>query len=175
MGLLFEIQTIISVRRTAQQFIETLHLEKHIEGGYFNEVYRSSKMINRDNATNSRNIATHIYYLLEGKNYSAFHKLSSEELWHHYYGAPICIHILEENSPYRKIILSADYEGSISPFFNVPADSWFAVELIDKHSFALAGCTVIPGFEYDDFTIGKKEMLYQKFPQHKELISKLLK
>ena len=53
--------------------------------------------------------------------------------------------------------------------------NWFATELEDKKSFALFGCTVSPGFEFDDFELGKRDDLIKKFPQHSSLIKRLTK
>ena len=53
--------------------------------------------------------------------------------------------------------------------------NWFAAELENKKSFALFGCTVSPGFEFEDFQLGKRKFLLTKFPHHKSLISRLTK
>jgi predicted cupin superfamily sugar epimerase len=57
----------------------------------------------------------------------------------------------------------------------IEKQNWFAAELEDKKSFALFGCTVSPGFEFDDFELGKRNDLIQKFPQHSALIKRLTK
>ena len=48
-----------------------------------------------------------------------------------------------------------------------------AAEVIDKESFALVGNTVAPGFEYEDFQLGDRSKLIERFPEHKDLIIKL--
>jgi hypothetical protein len=55
----------------------------------------------------------------------------------------------------------------------IPANTWFAAELLDKNSYVLVGCTVSPGFEYSDFEIANKALAFQ-YPQHKEIIQRLL-
>ncbi len=57
----------------------------------------------------------------------------------------------------------------------IEKQNWFAAELEDKKSFALFGCTVSPGFEFDDFELGKRDDLIKKFPQHSALIKRLTK
>ena len=51
--------------------------------------------------------------------------------------------------------------------------NWFAAEVEDKNSFALLGCTVSPGFEFEDFGLGNRKILVEKFPKHKAIIDQL--
>ena len=75
---------------SAKYWIEKLNFEKHPEGGWFKEVYRSEEVIPKKSLPEyfpgSRNISTSIYYLLEGDDFSAFHRIKSDEIWHYYEG-----------------------------------------------------------------------------------------
>jgi len=77
--------------KTAQYWIEKLELQKHPEGGWFREIYRASEIIPKSGLpeyfTRERNVSTSIYYLLEGKNNSNFHRIKSDEIWHFYTGS----------------------------------------------------------------------------------------
>jgi len=35
------------------------------------------------------------------------------------------------------------------------------------------GCTVAPGFEYEDFEMGKAEELVKEYPKNREIINRL--
>jgi hypothetical protein len=50
---------------------------------------------------------------------------------------------------------------------------WFGAEVAVPDSFALVGCTIAPGFEFDDFELGRREALLSEFPAHRVLIEKL--
>jgi uncharacterized protein len=73
---------------TARYFIEHLQLLPHPEGGYYKETYRSQPAFPMTGEVfpAGRNYATAIYYLLEQGDHSAFHKIISDECWHHYAG-----------------------------------------------------------------------------------------
>jgi len=55
----------------------------------------------------------------------------------------------------------------------VPANTWFAAEPLEGDLFSLAGCTVSPGFDFDDFELADKVQLLQEFGDHVDLINRL--
>lgn len=161
----------------AQRYIKQLQLIKHPEGGYFKEVYRSGEIILPGHLPkryrSSRNFSTSIYFLLEGKQFSAFHLLQSDELWHFYDGSSVLIYIIDQKGNLSTQKLG---KGKANNFqIVIKRKNWFAAELEDKKSFALFGCTVAPGFNFDDFKLGDRSQLFNKYPQHKTLISRLTK
>ena len=87
----------------ASFYIDHLKLQPHPEGGYFKETYRADETIpaaslpKRFNA--DRNFSTAIYYLLQQGDFSAFHRIKSDECWHFYAGDTLQIHVIE-NSEY---------------------------------------------------------------------------
>lgn len=149
-----------------------LKLKKHPEGGYYAETYRSKESIATPRRfTGKRSTSTAIYYLLEKTDFSSFHRIKSDELWHHYDGCGIMIHILTRTGRYKKILLGKD--KGMTPQAAVSAGDWFASELNDKSGYALAGCTVAPGFDFKDFELASASILTKKYPRHKELISRM--
>jgi len=163
------------LRTQARIYIKKLLLKKHPEGGYYREVYRSGEKILPAHLPkrykSSRNFSTSIYFLLEGNQFSAFHLLHSDELWHFYDGSNLKIYIInpEGELTIKKLGRSDDAEFQIA----IEKHCWFAAEVDDKKLFSLFGCTVSPGFEFEDFKLGKREFLLKKFPGHRELIQRL--
>ena len=49
----------------------------------------------------------------------------------------------------------------------------FGATLNDPDSYALVGCTVAPGFTFDDFEMPGREPLLQRYPQHEGIIRRL--
>lgn len=161
----------------AKNYIKQLQLIKHPEDGYFREVYRSGEIILPEHLPKrykkSRNFSTSIYFLLEGKQFSAFHLLQSDELWHFYDGSAVLLYIINQKGELATKKLGRDEDSELQ--LTIEKQNWFAAEVEDKKSFALFGCTVAPAFEFDDFEIGKRQELIKKFPHHKTLITKLTK
>lgn len=166
-------------------WINKLQLEQHIEGGYFAEFYKSTdkvaviseryKVNAADKDVITRNAGSSIYFLLEKKAFSAWHQLTSDEIWHYYDGdSPIVIHFIDSNGNYSAKILGHPLKKSDASFqILVRAGDWFAAELSNKDGYALVGCTVSPGFEYQDFILADRDNLIEKFPQHTNIIKRL--
>lgn len=159
----------------AKHYIQKLQLKKHPEGGYFKEIYRGGEMILIDPPDRrlKRNYSTSIYFLLEGKQVSKFHRLKSDEIWHFYDGSPIKIYIIDEKGKLTENILGKRMNDGAVFQTVIRKNNWFAAELINKKSFSLVGCTVSPGFDFSDFEFGDREQLSNQFPKLKELIERL--
>jgi predicted cupin superfamily sugar epimerase len=165
--------------KNANYWIKSLNLEAHPEGGFYRQTYKSDLVLPREalppTFTAPRAVSTAIYFLLEGKSFSAFHRLRSDELWHFYVGAPVLVHVIGESGEHSKILLGSDLDGGEELQAVVKAGSWFASHLRDSHareteSFALVGCTVAPGFDFEDFELAKREELTRRYPKHRQLI-----
>ena len=157
--------------------IERFNLEPHPEGGYFKETYRSNGHIESSSLPNEysgeRNYSTCIYFLLTSDTFSAFHRIKQDEIWHFYQGGPILLHLISVEGEYTKITIGSDFESGQVPQFVVPGGFWFAAEVIESDSFSFVGCTVSPGFDFQDFELPSRKKLLQKFPQHKNIIERL--
>ncbi len=155
---------------------EKLDLKNHPEGGYFKETYRSTEKIGGDRISefpSGRSFWTAIYYLLEGKQVSKFHRIKSDETWHFYEGTPATIHIIHPDGLYEARYLGSNLDSGNEYQHVVPANSWFGVSIDDTDGYLLAGCTVAPGFDFNDFEMGDAYKLKQAFPEHKEIIESL--
>jgi len=163
--------------KTAQYWIDRLNLVPHPEGGYYRETYRSEFAIAREALPSQfagpRPVSTAIYFLLEGEDFSAFHRLRSDELWHFYAGSPITVHVIEPEGSHSELQLGRDPDAGEVLQAVAKAGRWFASEVRDATSFTLAGCTVAPGFDFADFELGKRSDLIKLYPQHRALIERL--
>lgn len=157
-------------------WIEKLGLQPHPEGGFFRQTYKSELMIAGEvlpGFTGARAASTAIYFLLEGDNFSAFHRLQSDEVWHFYAGSALTVHVISSGGEYSTILLGNDTESGQVFQSIVRAGCWFASHVWDWKGWALVGCTVAPGFEFEDFEMGSRERLVREYPQHAHLITRL--
>ena len=159
---------------TAEEIIKRLHLEKHREGGYFGETYRSGEIVN-DPRRGQRAYSTAIYYLLTPGTFSEMHRLSVDEIFHFYLGDPVeMLHLYPDGSGQR-ILLGNDLVGGMQPQVQVHLGVWQGARLLPggTHGFALMGTTVAPGFEYSDYQSGSRVELVGRYRQFQDLITAL--
>ncbi len=131
-------------------------LQSHPEGGFFRRIYESGKMVDVDYSTDHRHTATAIQYLLEGDQFSSWHRIKSDEMWVITdCNTTLLLHEIYKSSQgeycgLRTIQLNID-----NPFYCVKAGHWFAAELKDKKEshYVLSHCIVTPGFDFDDFEL----------------------
>lgn len=161
----------------AQEYIKKLNLNPHPEGGYYKEIYRSQGIISQPNLpmrySGGRAYSTTIYYLLESNDFSSMHRLKSDEQWFHIDGSALTIHSIAPDGNYTQHHIGKNFEKGESPYAIVPHGCWFGGTVNEPNTFALVGCFVAPGFNFDDFDLAKKDQLIKQFPQYKSLIEKL--
>lgn len=162
---------------TAQTWIKKLRLQPHPEGGYYRETYRAGESLPTGalprRFKGGRSISTAIYFLLKRGQVSCFHRIRSDEMWHHYAGGALIIHGLTDKGRHFQIKLGTRLTRGERPQAVIPAGIWFGAVLAPGASFALAGCTVAPGFDFTDFELADRESLLRKFPSHKAIIRAL--
>lgn len=161
----------------AEFFIDHLQLQPHPEGGYYKEIYRAAESIPQKALPSrfggDRSFATAIYYLLQQGDFSAFHRIRSDESWHFYFGQTLLIHVIDTDKAYKCVKLGSDIQAGETFQFVVPATSWFAVEPAPASSFALVGCIVAPGFDFHDFEMADRAFLLNAFPLYSNVINRL--
>ena len=155
---------------TAEDLIEALELEPHpLEGGFFRETYRAAEHA----PGQDRSLATAIYYLLTPQNCSTMHRLPTDEIWHFYRGDPLTLLLLHDDGTSRTAVLGPDVLGGQHVQFVVPAGTWMAAAVAEGGSWSLFGCTMAPGFSYEDYEHGDAAELAERFPQEAALIAEL--
>ena len=116
--------------KSAEYWIKKLQLQKHPEGGWFREIYRSPEIVQvyhaKRKSTVERNVSTSIYYLLEGNDFSAFHRIKSDETWHFYIGTSAIEILMIEKGELKIYKLGRNLEEKEHLQFTVPKNSWFA-------------------------------------------------
>lgn len=161
----------------AETYIQALQLLPHPEGGYYRETYRSTRLMDVTLAGSGpavqRNLSTGIYFLLEQGNFSAFHRIRSDEMWHFYAGQALEVLEISQAGELRCTRLGPDVARGEVFQHVVPAYTWFASRVAPGSIWSLVGCTVAPGFDFADFCLADRAALSACFPQHQTLIHTL--
>jgi predicted cupin superfamily sugar epimerase len=162
---------------TAKQLITQYQLQTHPEGGWYKETYKSTELIAAaalpQRFNNSRFFSTAIYFLLEQGNFSAFHRIKSDECWHFYSGDPLMVYVLQPDGLLQIIELGNDILNGQVFQYVVPANCWFASRPAVTTVYSFVGCTVAPAFDFADFELADANVLVKEFPQHSKLIHQL--
>lgn len=160
-----------------EKLVSTFNLLPHPEGGFYAETYRSAESIIHKNLperfTGDRSFSTAIYFLLPANNFSAFHRIQSDECWHFYEGGPLNVYVVHLNGELQIIRLGRDIAGGETYQAVVPAGCWFASRPASGVPYSFVGCTVAPGFDFADFELAEADKLIAEFPQHEILIKEL--
>ena len=161
----------------ARYFVDKYRMQLHPEGGWFRDTYRSDEMVLGEHLPDrfggGRSFSTAIYFLLEGEQFSGFHRIKSDELWHFYAGGPLNVFVITAQGDLEIIKLGNNPDNGEVFQAVVPAGCWFASQPALPHSFCFVGCTVAPGFDFADFELAKAQVLAKQYPQHQSIINKL--
>ena len=152
------------------------------EGGFFALNHLSSQVIKAKTIGSKEQdhpLYSAIYYLLttEPDSFSAFHRLPTDEIYHHYIGLPVDIYLIDPEGVMEVVTLGDDIVAGQRPQICVPAFYWQASQVRQNpdptFDFALLGTTMAPGYIDDDFELGERDQLLKMFPHHAEAIIEL--
>jgi uncharacterized protein len=162
---------------TASSLIAQYDLQPHPEGGWYKQTYKSDGIIPASALPKTfggdRVFSTAIYFLLEKGNFSAFHRIKSDECWHFYTGDPLVIYVIQQDGTMNEITLGNNITNGELFQYVVPADCWFASRPAPGSAFSFVGCTVAPGFDFSDFELADAGELGSLYPAHSMLIRSL--
>ena len=163
---------------TAQDIIDFFRLEPLLEeGGFFKSSYRSPDVLPTtalpERYDGPRHLGSAIYYLLTPETCSRMHRLPTDEIFHFYLGDPVNLLLLYPDGTSEILTLGQDIQNGQILQALVPRGCWQGASLIPGGSYALMGTTMCPGFDYDDYETGDRQMLSQRYPERKPMIEKL--
>lgn len=155
-----------------EELIQHFNMQPHPEGGFYAKQYAAAEIIDHPlKPQTTRPLYSSIYYLITKACYSSWHRLATDEMWHFYEGDPVNIHMISDSGVYHTTTLAAI--GPDMRFqYVVPAQTWFAVESHGHLGYSFTGCSLAPGFDFEDFELAKLKDLTNTYPQYSELIAK---
>ena len=161
---------------TADEVKKILGLQPHPrEGGWFVRTWESEEFVaascfDDGRYDGARRTSTAIYYLLEPGTFSEMHRLESDEIFHHYMGGAVEMLQLFEDGHSERVVIGKDLEAGERPQCVVRRGVWQGSRLLREEGWALLGCTVSPGFEFEDYEDASAEELVARWPGEAEMI-----
>ncbi|MEV1080907.1 cupin domain-containing protein [Streptomyces sp. NPDC050211] len=139
------------------------------EGGLFRQTWAGPER------ADGRPDGTAIVALLTAApdDFSALHRLPTAEIWHFYLGGPLQLLLLAPDGTSRTVVLGPDVLGGQHPQFTVPARTWMGARVAAGGDWALFGCTMAPGFTYQDYEHGDVADLTARYPSEAARIVEL--
>jgi len=154
----------------ADTIIRTYGLSPHPEGGWYREFHCSGRVLEGlPGYPGPRAAITAIWFCLRRGEFSAFHRLRSEEVWIHLSGGPLELVVLAPGKADRTTIASVEDGGT--PAAVVPAGAFQAARPTGDYCFV--SCLVAPGFDFGDFELASAEELLKAHPGEAEAIRSL--
>lgn len=140
--------------------IDSLNLEPHPEGGFYKETYRSRTSVSNLKHASNKSAYTSIYYLLAGTDFSAWHRIKSDETWYFHLGCDLLVYYIDQSKVVRTVRIGMEAKSFQA---TIPANTWFAAKPLKEDAYCLVSCAVAPGFEFEDFEMGKRDALLKEF------------
>jgi predicted cupin superfamily sugar epimerase len=156
---------------TAGDVKKLLGLQPHPrEGGWYVRTYEAAETVGAEaygdrRYAGTRRTGTAIYYLLEPETFSEMHRLKSDEVFHFYAGEAVEMLQLTANGEGATVVIGNDLLSGQRPQVVVERGVWQGSRLVDGGRWALLGCTVSPGFEFEDYEAGSRERLCADWPE----------
>jgi predicted cupin superfamily sugar epimerase len=159
---------------TADDVKKVLGLQPHPrEGGWYVRTWEAEEWVALHRYTGGRRTSTAIYYLLEPGTFSEMHRLESDEIFHHYLGGAVEMLQLFEDGSSKVTVIGKDIAAGETPQHVVPRGVWQGSRMLKDGEWALLGCTVSPGFEFEDYSDAGAEELIARWPGEAERIRRL--
>jgi predicted cupin superfamily sugar epimerase len=133
------------------------------EGGFYRQTFKSNLEVDVDGYR--RAASTAIYFLVTADDFSALHRVKHDEVFHFYAGDPVKMIQISPSGKLSESILGGDLRAGQLPQVVVPRNVWQACRVVQGGRWALLGCTVAPGFEFEDFELGQREDLVDQWPE----------
>lgn len=141
----------------AAELVRELALQPHPEGGWYRETFRSAQQVLPGDGRPRRSALTTIDFLLERGQFSAWHRVASDEVWHLLEGGPLRLWLMPPTLDRVQGVGLGPVAAGQAPRHTVPAGWWQAAEPVAEH--ALCGATVGPGFDFEDFSFLREDAL----------------
>jgi predicted cupin superfamily sugar epimerase len=113
--------------------------------------------------------------ILTHRDFSAMHRLATDEMWHFYGGTPAMLLLLYPDGHGETRIWGSNVLAGQEPQILVPRGTWMgAIPLgAPQSAYSFGGNTLSPGFEYADFEAGSRADLIARYPRFARQITAL--
>lgn len=163
----------------ARALIRHFHMENipH-EGPWFIQTFKSKDAIGgplAERYAGPRWAYTATYLILTQRDFSAMHRLATDEMWHFYGGSPALLLLLYPDGHGETKVWGSHVLAGEEPQILVPRGTWMgAIPLgAPQTAYSFGANTLSPGFEYADYEAGHRQDLLARYPKFARTIKQL--
>ncbi|MEV6840418.1 cupin domain-containing protein [Streptomyces sp. NPDC051133] len=137
------------------------------EGGLFRQTWAGPQR------PDGRPEGSAIVVLLTADDFCALHRLPTDEVWHFYLGDPLHLLLLAPDGTARTTVLGPGLRSGQHLQLTVPARTWMGARVAPGGAWTFFGCTMAPGFTYEDYAHANAEELTARYPSEAARITEL--
>ncbi len=166
---------------TAGMLVQHFHMKLVPEEGvWFSVSYLASDQLD-GNALPARyggrdhGLGNAIVCVATVREFSALHRLQTDEVWHFYGGTPLELLLLFADGHGQSIILGPNVMAGQVPQFTVPHGTWMgaAPRSAAAGAYSFFGTQLAPAFDAVDFEMGYRDELLRQYPAFAKQIERL--
>jgi predicted cupin superfamily sugar epimerase len=171
--IIWQQRSMVTMNSRLVELINLLELDPHVGGGYIREIFRSTNFIHLPGNQEERSALTTTYYLLRAGEYDCWHRLEGNEVWHYHEGATLELFWIEQGGDKYTHRLVGEIGELSRPIAVVPGGCWQMSRTTGEYT--LMGCTMGPGFEYEDYQLlrdypEEASEIQRRFPELAEFL-----
>lgn len=144
------------------ELIRTLGLERG-SCGYMAKTFDSDLPVTPDGAP-TRPAGSCLYFLVTANAGIAVHRIWSDQIYHHYAGAPLDVLLLHRDGSVARHRVGADLSDGVRPQLLIPAGTYHLGRVSDSARWALLGTTSWPAVTADEVEMSSIDKLAREYP-----------
>lgn len=165
---------------TAEQIIKALKMQPlPLEGGYYTVTHIAEEQFEPEvlpaRYKTSRALSGAIYYLVTAEQFSALHKLPTDEIYYYHYGDPLEMLFLGPEGQSERIMLGMQLDSGQRPQHLAPRHWWHGSRPLpgQSYGFTLVSTSMAPAYQEGDAIFGERDELVSQYPGFRDLVISL--
>ncbi len=159
---------------TAEQIIESLGLQSPTTCGFVSESFRSEWRVPQSalpgGYVGGRPLGNVFYFLVTAEARVLLHRIRSDQMYHHYLGAPLEVLLLYADGRSEVKQVGGELLAGGRPQLLIPGGTFHTARVAAAGDYALLGTSVWLRADPADVEMGNASALAEQYPAARELI-----
>ena len=160
---------------TANEIVEWLQLQAPTTCGFVSEPYRSAWQIPQGalppGYEGCRTLGNVFYFLVTPAAHVLLHRIRSDQMYHHYLGAPLEVLLFYADGSSELKMVGNDFRAGMRPQLFIPGGTFHTARVAQGGDYALLGTSVWLRAEGADVEMGSYDDLAAQYPAARDQIA----